>query len=172
MKLLDTVKNGDIIKLCPYVQELFKKLIPIIESIDESKISEESKIEIIASKKDYSLNIWIEPGDKNIPGINLYASKSQCILGMAGSEQIECHSCPEAEATYLIKNIIQNISDYLNGITIIENYNNKGRLISKTYLYGIDRENDRRKRIGLLKYLFTLFPKMGLTKKITYRFLK
>jgi len=44
MNLLEKVKQEDINKLCPYAQRLFKGLRPILENIDSTKISEESKI--------------------------------------------------------------------------------------------------------------------------------
>lgn len=172
MNLLEKVKQEDVNKLCPYTQRLFKELQPILENLDPAKLSEESKIEITSIKKDWSLYILIEPKDKNVSGLDIYASKSQCILGYADAEQIECHWNPAPDADYLIKEIVDHTSKYLNGVTIIEYYNKKGKLFMKRYYYGIDTENDKDKLLGTSRYFSGFFSKSHSTKRITYKFTK
>jgi hypothetical protein len=172
MKLLDTIEQESINKLCPYAQRLLEELRPLIENLDPLKISDGSKIEIVPLKNDWSLHIFIEPKDKNISALDVYASKSQCILGYAESEQIEDHTDPASDADSLIKQVVDYTAKYLNGVTVIEYYNRKNKLFMKKYYYGIDTENDAGKLIGTGRNFLWFFSKVHVTKKHSYKFAK
>jgi hypothetical protein len=167
MNLLEKAKQEDINNLCPYAQRLFKELKPILGNIDPMKISEESKIEISPIKKDWLLHISIEPKDRNVPGLHIEASKSEFILTYAGGCQLEDHSNPASDADYLIKESVDNTARYLNGVTIVQYYNRKGKSFMKKYYYGINTENDKDKLIGTD---LSFFSKAHSTKRITYKF--
>jgi len=172
MRLLDTIEQESVIKLCPYAQRLIEELRPLIENLDPLKISDGSKIEISPLKGDWSLYILIEPKNNNISALDIYASKSQCILGYAESDQIECHTDPASDADSLIKEIVDHTIKYLNGVTVIEYYNRKNKLFMKKYYYGIDTENHGNKLIGTWRKSFWFFSKVHITKKNSYRFTK
>ena len=172
MRLLDTIEKESVSKLCPYAQKLFEELRPLIENLDPLKISDGSKIEISPLKDDWSLYILIEPKDKNISALDIYASKSQCILGYAEAEQIECHKDPASDADSLIKEVVNHTTKYLNGVTVIEYYNKKNKLFMKKYYYGIDTENESDKLIGTWRYFLWFFSKVYATKKISFKFTK
>ena len=171
MRLLDTIERESVSKLCPYAQRLIEELRPLIENLDPSKIGDGSKVEISPLKDDWSLHISIEPINNSISGLDIYASKSQCILGYAESEQIECHRDPASDAD-LIKQVVDHTNKYLNGVTVIEYYNRKNKLFMKKYYYGIDTENDRSKLIGTGGNIWWFFSRVHATKKNTYKFTK
>lgn len=170
MRLLDTIEQESIGKLCPYAQRLLEELRPLIKNLDPLKIGDGSKIDISPLKNDWSLHILIEPKDKNISALDIYASKSQCILGYAEAEQIECHTDPAADADSLIKEIVDHTTKYLNGVTVVQYYNRKNKLFIKKYYYGIDTENDGDKLIGTWRYFLSFFSKVHTAKKISYKF--
>lgn len=169
MRLLDTIEQDSVSKLCPCAQRLFEELRPLIENLDPLKIGDGSKIEIFPLKDDWSLHIWIEPVGNIISGLDIYASKSQCILGYAESEQIECHTDP-ASVTDLVKQVVDETNKYLNGVTVIEYFNRKNKLFMKKYYYSIDTENDRSKLIGTWRNICWFFSRGHTTRKITYKF--
>ena len=171
MGLLDTIEQDSVSKLCPYAQRLFEELRPLLENLDSLKIGDGSKIEISPLKDEWSLHIWIEPVNNIISGLDIYASKSQCILGYAESEQIECHTDPASDAD-LLKQVVDHTNKYLNGLTVIEYYNRKNKLFMKKYYYGIDTENDRSKLIGTWGNIWRFFSRGHTTKKNTYKFTK
>jgi hypothetical protein len=172
MRLLDIIGEESISKLSPFAQRLIQELRPLIESLDPSKIGNGSKIEISPLKDDWSLNILIEPKDSKISPLDIYASKSQCILGYAESEQIECHTDPASDSDSLIRQVVNHTAKYLNGVTVIGYYNRKNKLFMKKYYYGIDTENDGGKLIGTWRNVLWFFSKVHATKKNTYKFTK
>lgn len=172
MRLLDTIGQESVSKLCPYAQRLIEELRPIIENLDPVKVGDGSRIEISPLKDDWSLHISIEPINNSISALDIYASKSQCILGYAESEQIECHTDPASDADSLIKMVVDHTAKYLNGVTVIEYYNRKNKLFMKKYYYGIDTENDAGKLIGAWRNFLWFFSKVHATKKNSYKFTK
>ena len=171
MRLLETIQRESISRLCPYAQRLIEELRPLIENLDPLKTSNGSKIEISPLKDDWALHILIEPINNSISALDIYASKSQCILGYAESEQIECHQDPGSDAD-LIKQVVDHTKKYLNGLTVIEYYNRRNKLFMKKYYYGIDTKNDSDKLIGRCGNLLWFFSKVHATKKNTYKFTK
>ncbi len=167
---IDKIQSEYINKLSPYRKRLFHELRPLLEKIVPNKITPESSIDIKQSKKDWILSVTLIPVNKNIPSLDLFASKNQCILYFVEHEDIECHRNPEADADYLVKEVISRMQKYLMGITIIEHYDKKNKLLRKEFYFGIDTEGIKEKRIGICSYSFTFFRKVYSKKKATYSF--
>ena len=156
--------------LAPYAQELLDGLIPILERLDITQLSSKSYIAVENQKGGFVLRLEIIPGTEEIPLLDLWAGPDQCILGYADSEQIEAHGIPFDWKT-LVSHVIVETERYLNGVTVIENYNRNRKLIKKAYFYGVDTENNRDSIIGSSQYL--TFPrKVESVVKRTHRFLK
>ena len=159
-------RNG----LPPYAQELFRRLIPILKRLDPNQLSERSFIAVEEQRKESILVLKVDPSDENIPFLVLRAYPDHCYLGLADSEYLEAHRIP-SDWQELVNQVISETEKYLSGVTIVERYNHKNKLIGKTYFYGIDSENDKSLAIGNSSFLF--FPrKVASIVKRTHRFFK
>ena len=171
MFLLDNIKSEYLGSLPLYAKKMFEELKPVLEKVNEDKIdTDKSKIIIEENNKSWILNITIISKDKRIPMLDLFASKNQCILGLAEHEEIECHTNPE-KAANLIKEIISSTKKYLSGITILEHYDKNNKVFRKTFYYGVDTEGMKENRIGCSLYGFHFFTRSNRTEKITYSFI-
>jgi hypothetical protein len=163
------LENKD--ELAPYARRLVEGLGPLLGRFDETKLSAKSSVEIRQERRGWMLELRIDAADPDIPFLNLIASNGQCILGYADSEQIECHSDPDADQD-LIPMVLDAIAAYLNGITIVEHYNKNDRLVKKEYLFGIEGEAPSKRRFGVGPYPL-IFPKQITSSKTrTYRFFR
>lgn len=169
---VDSIQSEYINKLSPYRKKLLQELRPLLEKIEPNKIAPESGIDIKQTKKDWVLSVTVVPLNRHIPSLDIRASKNQCVLYFMEHEDIECHRNPESDADYLIKEIVARVQKYLKGITIIEYYDRKNKLLRKEFYFGIDTEEIKEERIGVSIYGFTLFRKVYSKKKITYSFMK
>jgi hypothetical protein len=158
--------------LSPYAKSMYSGLKPILEKFDPNKLDVQSKIEILKQAEEGTLHIDLVPLNKDVFGLNLYASASQCILGYCYSEQLECHTNPEENADYLKTEIISAFEKYLQGVTVIHHYNQSGKIFKSLNYWGLDTENQEHKFIGTNALLFAGFSKTARIKKITYHFNK
>ena len=158
-------KNG----LAPYAQELLGRLIPTLRRLDIDQLSASSSLAVEEQRDGFVLTLEVNPSDENIPSLGLRAYPNQCFLDLADSEYLEAHGVPP-DWQELVDQVITAAERYLNGVTILEQYNRNHKLIGKAYFYGIDTENDKQSRIGSSSYL--VFPrKVKSVVKRTHRFL-
>ena len=167
MLQIDNSKIENFNKLTGYQIELFNQLKPILIQIDNSLISEESNIKVFNNAGEWILEISIIP---NVPKelksyslLNIFASKSQFILALAGGEYLECHHDAEYEISRDIESIMNYIKKYLNGITILEYYNKRNKILKREYFWG--DEVDEKNKIATSIHGLILFNK-NLNKKI------
>lgn len=120
MNLFEKFNQEDMSKLCPYAQRLLSELVPIVQKINRTKIGDESKIEIIKIKNDWSLYVLIEPRDKSISGLTVYAAESLCVLGYTDYGQPVCHKDPASDEQYLIRKVIDRTYKYLIGSQLLD----------------------------------------------------
>ncbi len=172
MKWIKDMSNDDVKILRPYIKNIYNGLKPILEKFDVNKLDDRSKIEILKQDDEGSLHIDLIPQNKDVFGLNLHASASQCILGYCYSEQLECHSNPEKSADFIKAEILSAFEKYLDGVTVIQHYNQRGKLFKSLNYWGIDTENQSDKFIGTNALLFAGFSNTARIKKITYHFNK
>jgi hypothetical protein len=169
MEFFSQLGSLDASKLPRYLQIIFTEIKPILERIDPDKISDTSKIVMVPQKKNFSLLIDIGTKEDDIEGINVIGKKSQFILSCGGAERIY-NSKPDHNDQSFIELVKKTIEAYLQGITIIDSMNKKGRRIKRDYYFGIDTEKDESKKIGTWNDRY--FSKVYSTNKVTYKFLK
>ncbi len=158
-------------QLAPYAQHLVEGLVPILGRLDETKLGPTSSVEIKQERRGWILELQIHAADPEIPFLTLIASRGQCILGFADSEQIECHSDPDA-AQDLVPMVLRAIAAYFNGITIVEHSNKNGRVVRKEYFFGIEGETPANRRMGVATFPLMFPKKIASSKTRTYRFYK
>lgn len=159
------------VHLSPYAQRLVEGLLPLLERIDSEKIDAKSAFEITRGRDGWVLHIFINSIDPDIPFLDLFASKGQCILGFAESEQIESHSAPDKDKD-LVAQVLEAIAAYLNGITILEHYNKNNRVVKKEYFFGMDSESQRERQIGTSYHPFVFPKKVASVEKKVFKFFK
>lgn len=172
MKWIKDLGKDDMQLLSPYVKSIYKDLKPIMEKFDLNKLDDRSKIEILRQDDTGALHIDLIPLNKDVFGLNLYASASQCILGYCYSEQLECHGNPQERVDFFKKEILSAFEKYLQGVTVIHHYNQRGKIFKSLHYWGIHSENQQEKFIGTNALLFSGFSKTNRIKKITYHFNK
>ena len=172
MKWLKDLSMDDVKILSPYAKNIYGSLKPILEKFDVNKLDYSSKIEILKQDGKGTLLIDLIPLNKEIFGINLFASASQCILGYCYSEQLECHTNPEGSADLIKTEIMSVFEKYLQGVTVIHHYNQRGKIFKSLNYWGLDTENLEQNYIGTNALLFSGFSKTARIKKITYHFNK
>ncbi len=173
MDLLEQAKQVDTDKLCPYVWQLLNELIPILESLDPAKIDKESVIQVVRDRNEWVLEVRIEANDKVVTGFGLQASKAICCTDFAGGEMLECHHGAEEEGDVLIREVIGQVSRYMNGVTVVKEYDKQDVWIKTGYYWGINTEGDRDAHIGTSSEGLGLFSRRKSserTEKVTYKF--
>ena len=163
-----SVKHKD--HLAPYAQELLDGLIPLLRRLNTDQLSPTSFVAVEEHKEDFVLRLEVTPSIEDIPSLDLWASRDQCILSFAESEQIEAHGL-RSEGQELVESILTAIERYLDGITVVERYNKNGKLLGKEYFYGVDMEYDKDSRIGT-SYFFAFPRRTESVVKRTHKFLK
>jgi hypothetical protein len=169
----DNIKEEELNKLAPYAKKLFEEVRPLLDRIQQDKIDKDnSKIEVKQSQKNWVLNILIKAKDERVPPLELNASKDELSLWFGDTEIVECYGNPEKDYKTSISGFIDDIRDYLTGITIVEYYDKKNRLFKKRLYAGINTDNIKEKQIGPTTiYGFVFFRKTNSVKKITYSFI-
>ena len=137
-------------RLSPYQQELEERLQSVLDRLDRGQVTADSGLRIEREGRHWVLRLSVEARDDRIPGLNLYASPNQCILGFAQSEQLECHSQPGA-VDNLIDEVVKLTERYLAGVTVIEHRDSRGRDIRKDFFFGLSSEGAPEARIGTLR---------------------
>jgi hypothetical protein len=156
-------------QLPSYALRLIDGLAGVLARLDATKVGATSSFEIRRERREWVLELQIDPVDPNIPFLWLRASETQCTLGFADGEQIECHSDPNA-AQGLVPMVLEAITAYLEGITIVEHYNND-RVVKKEYFFGIEGKSQTIRRCGVSTYF--LFPKTITSSKTrVYQFVR
>jgi hypothetical protein len=169
MEFFSQLKSLDTSNLPEYLKILFNEIKPILESIDPDKISGKSKVEIVKKKNDWGVVVEIEPKDERIQGLLLNGFESDLELDYAGTEQLT-DMRPTSDNKIIINEVKTKVEAYLEGITVVNSSNKKGKLVKTEYYFGIDTEKDKSKKIGTWYHKF--FNKVVSVNKITYKFLK
>ena len=164
-----SLKNRE--HLPPYVQRLLEGLLPVLARLDKAKLNAKSSVEVKNEQRGWMLELQIDAADPDIPGVSLTASREQCIVGFAESEQIECHSDPEA-ARDLVPMALAAITAYLNGITIRAHYNKNDRLVKKEFFFGIEGTDAAQRPMGVASYPLVFPKRIARSMTKTYRFFR
>lgn len=167
--LFNNLSSEQISILPNYVQSIIQEMKQIFVGVDLNKISDKSKIEITESYNEPTLEMSIIPINEHVDDISLFASKSQCILGLFGVEYLECHHDADRDIT-LTDEVIELIKKYLEGITVYVLYNNKNEIIRKKADFGTNSLEYNPKSC-LLGWLFPRY-KVDHFEKITFSFFK
>jgi hypothetical protein len=101
-------------------------LLPILQNLDSTKISEKSGIEFDGSH----LILEIIPLYYDYAGLDVYVGHSQLIISFAEKEQYENHHENNADNIDL-----ETIDKYLSGIIIKEYVDKNGKVIKRKYFY-------------------------------------
>jgi hypothetical protein len=103
-----------------------ESLLPILNKIDSTKVSEESGL----AYNEKNVYISIISKDYAHASLDIFIARDQLIVGFAGSVQYEDHHTNRIEQ-YLL-NIIEK---YLSGIRINEYCTKNGKVLKRKYFY-------------------------------------
>jgi len=170
--MLDNLDLEKLSNLPSYVQRLFEALKPALAQINLNKINrEKSKIDIEKNGRKWTFVINIYAKDERIPPLTLFASKKQCILGLAEHEEIECHTISQKDEDGVIKEVVLAAEKYLKGITILEHYDKNNKVFKKTFYYGLDTEGMKEQIIGSCSHGFCFFRRSQHIEKTVHSFM-
>ncbi len=175
-------------RLTAYQQELVKRLKPLLDRLDPAEVTEDSGLRITSAEassgwtntsgswdttegEGLALQASVKRRDWRVHAWDLYASPTECILGFAGGELLEWHGDPGGDAT-LVDEVMKFVEAYLAGLTVVEEYNKRARLIGIRYISHRDSKPLFSAREGSLGRLFRLRPKVERTRTFDVRFLK
>jgi hypothetical protein len=166
------IAEEDLAALPLYVRVLIKNLKPIFQKIERTLLGENSIIAVVNYKSNAFLHIVIEPRNKEISNLQLFASKHSCSLGLFGGEYIESHGDPGVDSGNLINSLLSTTERYLEGFTIIEHYSKHNHLVRKVFYWGADAEQTKKNKIGISWHWFPLLWRTHHTEKKIVRFYK
>jgi hypothetical protein len=164
------IQNGEA-ELNTYQQQLVERLAPVLDRIDDARVSASSGLAARKAGKKWELLLTVEARATGVPALMLAARPDQCILGFANSEILECHHDPGTDPGP-VDEVVTLIERYLSGITVIESYNSRGRIVRTDYFYGLDSELAATSKIGSDSRLLVFPRRVARTVKRTFRFLR
>jgi len=166
------IAEEDLAALPPYIRVLITNLEPIFEKIEPAFLGDNSVIVAVNDGSKSFLHILIEPKNREISGLSIFAQKHGCSLGMFGGEYIETHHDPGWDFDDLVNKLVSTTQRYLDGFTIIKHYSKYNHLIKKAVYWGADAEQTKKNRIGTSWHWFPLLWKTHHTEKKIIRFCK
>jgi hypothetical protein len=162
--------NPSDVRLTCYQQQLVDRLQPLVARLDRAKVTAESGLRIEKQGNSWDVRLLVEARDERIPGLNLTAAQSYCVLGFAQSEQVECHSDPSSSRG-LVDQVVELTERYLSGVTVVQHQDKRGRVIRIQYSFSGQAEGASAAPIGTSRYPF-LFRRVDHTETLSFRFLK
>jgi hypothetical protein len=179
--------------LTPYQLELLERLKPLMDRLDPAEVTEDSGLRVVAASGSFgftvrvptfSLDRWnteegealaldmtVERRDARVLALDLYASPTECLLTSGPGALVERHGDPGADAA-LVNRVVDLVEGYLAGITVIEEYDRRDRLIRTRFISrrdGLPLFGDRE---GALARLLWLGVRVARTETFHVRFLK
>ena len=167
MFLFEHIDERDISTLEPEANQIFKGIRPLFEQIALDKVDVSKSV---ITLKDKGFNICLTVIDREYFPIKIELDWHS--TGLFWVEDV-----PLDNDNYIeVDEFILMVKNFLNGLTIVEYYDRKNRLIKKKIYHGIDTENNESKHVGpVLYYRFEILniilriKSKYITKKRTYR---
>ena len=164
---IESVKTENLESIAPWVPKLFERVKPLLESVDKTLLSEDSRVTIHLQGRHPYLLIVIEPNQSDIPGASLYAARNQCSLGIFGSEYLEDFD-PASAPEFIIEKVCSVMRRYFEGITVVYYYTRNRKPIKREDYFGIERTE--RTKAGTAYCGFPFFRRIVTVEEKSFRF--
>jgi hypothetical protein len=144
---MDNLRPANGPRLTAYQEELMIRLTPLLDRLDPAEVTPDSGLQIAPAEascgwtntagswatsegENLAVEVTVRRRDSRVFGWRLYASPTECLLWVdgAGGPSVEVHGNPGSVAT-LVSEIVDFVEAYLSGLTVVEEYDSRGRLI-------------------------------------------
>jgi hypothetical protein len=166
------ITEEDLAALPPYIRALIENLEPVFKKIEPALLGENSVIVAVNDESKPFLHIVVEPKNKEISSLSIFAEKHGCSLGMFGGDYIESHCDPGWDFDNLVNKLVSTTQRYLEGFTIINHYSKNNHLIKRVFYWGADAEQTKKNKIGTSWHWFPLLWRTRHIEKKIVRFCK
>ena len=166
MFLLDALRQENVDKLSPKLQELLSELKALFVKISPDQVNSEGKIEFVQFRGKWGFRMDVQPKDLLVPSLKVEAFNDYCNLYIMDHHENDFESRPDIDVNFK-KKILEGVQRYLSGITVLLSYDKNQKLIKKTCYWGLNTEVDKNQRLGTIIFGFWSFRKVREVKKIT-----